>query len=300
MATKRLGPYRVDISNAQKVFFPDSGITKGEIVDYYARIAATMLPYVRGRIVTMRRFPNGIKGKSFYHKQVPDHFPDWIKRVEVEKEDGKLVQLVIENAATLVYLANQGCITPHVWLSRVDRRDRPDRLIFDLDPSDDDFALVRNGARELRKTLSQAGLKSYPMTTGSRGLHVIVPLDKSASFDETREFARQVAGNLAARRPKHFTVEQRKAKRQGRVFLDIFRNAYGQHGVAPYAVRAKPGAPVAAPLDWRELGNVNPQKYTIKNIFRRLSRKADPWKGMGRHAASIAAARAQLRGRSRT
>ena len=290
MPTKRYGPYNVEISNAEKVFFPDCGITKGEIVDYYSRVAKTMLPYVEGRIVTMRRFPNGITGKSFYQKEVPDYFPEWIERVEVQKENGKLVQLVIENAATLVYLANQACITPHVWLSRAVRRDRPDRLIFDLDPSDSDFAPVRDGARRLREMLQQAGLESYLMTTGSRGLHVVVPLDESATFEEARSFAQELAGELAAQDPKHFTVEQRKSKRKGRVFLDTLRNAYAQHGVAPYAVRAKPGAPVATPVDWEELSNVEPRKYTVKNIFRRLSRKRDPWKAIGRHAASVAAA----------
>lgn len=293
MPTKRYGPYSIEVSNVEKVFFPDCGITKGEIVDYYARVAETMLPHVRGRIVTMRRFPNGITGKSFYQKEVPDYFPEWIKRVEVKKEDGRLVQLVIENAATLVYLANQACITPHVWLSRAVSRDRPDRLIFDLDPSNSDFAPVRDGARQLREMLQQAGLHPYLMTTGSRGLHLVVPLDESASFDETRNFAQQVAEDLAARDPKHFTVEQRKAKRKGRIFLDTFRNAYAQHGVAPYAVRAKPGAPVATPIDWKELGSIEPQKYTVKDIFQRLSRKTDPWKGIGRHASSIAAAARQ-------
>jgi bifunctional non-homologous end joining protein LigD len=249
-----------------------------------------MLTYVRGRIVTMRRFPNGITGKSFYQKEVPDYFPEWIQRVEVKKEDGKLVQLVIENAATLVYLANQACITPHVWLSRAVRRDRPDRLIFDLDPSGGDFAPVRDGARMLREMLQQAGLEPYLMTTGSRGLHVVVALDESATFDETRSFAQQVASGLVAREPKHFTVEQRKSKRKDRIFLDTLRNAYAQHGVAPYAVRAKPGAPVATPIDWKELGNIGPQTYTVKNIFQRLSRKTDPWKGIGRHVSSIAAA----------
>ncbi|HXV80558.1 MAG TPA: non-homologous end-joining DNA ligase [Candidatus Binatia bacterium] len=293
MPTKRYGPYSIEIFNAGKVFFPDCGITKGEIVDYYDRVAETMLPHVRGRIVTMRRFPNGITGKSFYQKEVPDYFPEWIERVEVKKEDGKLVQLVIENAATLVYLANQACITPHVWLSRAVSRDRPDRLIFDLDPSDSDFGPVRDGARELREMLQQAGLHPYLMTTGSRGLHVVVPLDESASFDEARKFAQRVAEDLAARDPKHFTVEQRKAKRKGRIFLDTLRNAYAQHGVAPYAVRAKPGAPVATPVDWKELGSIEPQKYTVKNIFQRLSQKTDPWKGIGRHASSIAAAARQ-------
>lgn len=294
METRQYGRYVVEISHGEKVLFPDNGITKHDIVDYYDRIAETMLPHVAGRIVTMRRFPNGIGGKAFYQKEVPDYFPDWIKRVEVEKEDGKLVQLIIENTATLVYLANQACITPHVWLSQAKKRDCPDRMIFDLDPSDRDFGPVREGARELRRILQGVGLTAYVMTTGSRGLHVTVPLDAQTPFDEVRDFARQVAGLLSSREPEHFTTEQRKEKRHGKVFIDFLRNAYGQHGVAPYAVRAKRDAPVATPLDWRELGQANPRKYTVQNIFRRMSRKTDPWKDISRHAASVSRARTEV------
>lgn len=294
METRRYGSYVVEISSAEKVFFPDSGITKGDVVDYYDRIAETMLPHVSARIVTMHRFPNGIRGKSFYQKDVPDYFPNWIERVEVEKEDGRLVQLVIENAATLVYLANQACVTPHVWLSRHTKRHHPDRMIFDLDPSGPDFSPVREGARELRRLLRETGLEAYVMTTGSRGLHVTVPLDADADFDEVRNFTREVAELLCRREPKYFTTEQRKEKRRGRVFVDFLRNAYAQHGVAPYALRAQAGAPVAAPLDWEELGQAGPQKYTLRNMFRRMARKEDPWKDIARHAASASRARAQL------
>lgn len=294
METRRYGSYVVEISSADKVFFPDSGITKGNVIDYYDRIAETMLPHLRGRIVTMHRFPNGIDGKAFYQKDVPDYFPDWITTVEVEKEGGRLEQVVIENAATLVYLANQACITPHVWLSQVKKRHHPDRMIFDLDPSGRDFSPVRDGARELRSMLSELGLDAYVMTTGSRGLHVTVPLDASAGFDEVRDFARELAELLCGRNPKHFTTEQRKDKRRGRVFVDTLRNAYAQHGVAPYALRARKTAPVATPVDWEELGHVTPQKYTLRNVFRRMSRKTDPWIDIAQHAASVSRARKKL------
>lgn len=291
METRRYGGYVVEISSADKVLFPDRGITKRDVVDYYERIAETMLPHVAGRLVTMQRLPDGIDGEQFYQKDVPDYFPDWIKRIEVEKDGGTLVQLVIENTATLVYLANQACITPHVWLSRDEKLHHPDRMIFDLDPSTKDFGPVRDGARELRRILKGVGLDAHVMTTGSRGLHVTVPLDASAGFDEVRDFAMQVAERLRSRDPRHFTTEHRKHKRGGRVFLDTLRNAYAQHGVAPYALRAKPGAPVATPLDWGELGRAGPQKYTLRNIFRRTSQKQDPWKDIARHASSLSRAR---------
>lgn len=290
------GSRSFDASNEDKVFFPDTGITKGQLIDYYERVARVMLPHVRGRIVTMRRHPDGIDGKSFYQKEVPNHFPEWIETVEVEKEGGTLRQLTIENAATLAYLADQGCIAVHVWPSRADKPNHPDRLIFDLDPSTDDFGPVREAARATRDVLEEVRLSPHVMTTGSRGLHVVAPLDRRTDFDGVRDFASRVAKLLASRHPDSFTVEQRKNKRRARVFLDYLRNAYGQHAVAPYSVRARPGAPVATPLDWDEVGDskLHSQRYTVENLFRRLAHKDDPWKDIARHAASAAQARRRL------
>jgi len=294
----RLGSHTVELSRPDKVLFPDAGLTKSDLADYYRRAAETMLPYLRGRPVSMHRFPDGIDGEDFYHKEAPDYFPDWIRQVPVKiKEGGRQSQVVIGNAATLVYLADQACITPHVWLSRADRLNHPDRMIFDLDPPGDDFEIVRRGARALREVLEEEKLFAQVMTTGSRGLHVTVPLDRSADFETVRDFARQMAELLAARQPKVFTVETRKDKRRGRLFLDYLRNAYGQTAVPPYAVRARPGAPVAAPLGWEELsdGDLTARSYTIKNIFRRLGQKGDPWKGLGRHARSLNEPRRRLK-----
>lgn len=286
--TRRFGSHTVEISRPDKIFFPQAKISKGELIDYYERIADTMLPYVKRRIVTMHRFPNGVKGKSFYQKDVPDYFPHWISTVTVEKENGSLTQLMIQDSATLVYLASQACITPHIWLSRADRRHHPDRMIFDLDPSDENFTTVRAAARALHKLLEQLCLVSFVMTTGSRGLHVVVPLDRKAEFDVVRKFAGQVADIIVAHDPRRFTTEVRKNKRRGRVFIDTLRNAYAQHAVAPYAVRAKPEAPVAMPLDWHELNaDLHPRKYTIRNAFRRLTQKRDPWRAMTQHACSL-------------
>jgi bifunctional non-homologous end joining protein LigD len=287
----RYGSITVEISSADKVLFPNDGITKGDLATYYDKIALVMLPHVRDRAVTMHRFPNGLKGEGFIQKAVPDYFPDWIKTVSVRKVQGMVTHVVIDKAATLAYLADQACITPHVWLSRVDRLDHPDRLIFDLDPSGRDFEPVLEAAWGLHDLLSQIGLGAHVMTTGSRGLHVVAPLDRSADFDASRALARQVAHVIAQRTPDRLTLEQRKNKRRGRVFIDTMRNAYGQLAVAPYAVRALPGAPVAAPLAWDELDKfADAQAYTISSIFRRLARKGDPWKDIARRAHSIAAA----------
>ncbi len=289
-----VGGRAVEVSSPDKVLFPEDGITKADLAGYYARIADTMLPHLDGRPISMHRFPDGIDGEAFYQKDVPDYFPDWIRTERVEKEDGSLEMVIVEDPATLVYLASQACITPHTWLSRIDRPERPDRLIFDLDPPGDDFDPVRDAARRMRDLLEGLGLVPSVMITGSKGLHVTVPLDRSADFDEVRGFARRCAELLAGRHPEELTIEQRKAKRGGRVYIDTMRNAYAQTGVAPYAVRARPGAPVATPLDWSELGRAGPRSYTIGNLFRRLGRKDDPWAGIDREAGTVGRALERL------
>jgi bifunctional non-homologous end joining protein LigD len=281
----------IELSNLEKVYFPRDGITKGQLIDYYRRIAETMLPYVKDRPITMHRFPDGIDAEGFYQKEAPDYFPDWVRRVsiEVEEEGTTQPQVVCNDAATLVYLAEEACITPHIWLSRVDQIRRPDRLILDLDPPDGDFEPVRFAAKSLRALLDELDLRSLVMTTGSRGLHVLVPLDRQSDFDEVRAFAKRVATVLEERAPERLTVEMSKKKRGDRLFLDYLRNSYAQHAVAPYAVRPRPGAPVATPLDWEELsdGDLNSQTYNIGNIFRRLGQKQDPWGGMADRVSSL-------------
>jgi bifunctional non-homologous end joining protein LigD len=284
----------VEISNPDKALFPD-GLSKAELARYYERVAETMLPHVRGRPVHMQRFPDGIEGEEIQQKQAPDYFPKFVKRARVKRKRGGSVEhVVIDNAETLVYLADQACITPHVWLSRTDRLDDPDQLIFDLDPPGRDLAPVRDAARALRELLEEVGLAAYVKTTGSRGLHVVSPLDRSSGFDDTRAFARELAALLAEREPKRFTVEQRKEKRRRRLYLDTARNAYAQTAVAPYAVRALAGAPVACPLEWRELGRVEPQQFTVRNIARRLARREDPWAEIASDARSLREAQQRL------
>jgi len=288
---------KIELSNPNKVLFPDAGITKADLVDYYRRIATIALPHWRDRPLSQHRFPDGIDEEGFFQKDIPDHFPDWIARAELKAAEGRVTYVLANDAATLVYLANQACITPHLGLSRVDRIEHPDWLVLDLDPSDDDSEKVRFAARALHALLEELGLASFVQTSGSRGLHVVLPLDREADFDAVRAFAKDLAGHLAGRHPDRLTVEQRKAKRGDRVYLDVMRNAYGQTAVAPYAVRARAGAPIATPLDWREVDDrgLGPQRYTIANIFRRLAQKDDPWRHMDRKAQSLEGAAERLR-----
>jgi len=282
----KVGGRRIEVSNRDKVFFPEAEFSKGDLVDYYHQAAAYLLPHVRDRLVAMHRFPDGIDGPGFFHKDVPDHFPDWVHTERVEKKDGHLRQLVIDDAASLVYIADQGCVTPHVWLSRTDRRDHPDRMIFDLDPPGEDarasFDAVRWTARRLRELLETLGLVAFVMTSGSKGLHLHVPLDREAAFDDVRAFAMDAADLLVTRHPERLTREHRKAKRGNRVYLDVMRNAYAQTTVAPYALRAREGAPVATPLAWHELdrSDLHPR--------RRLRRRAGLRHGRGRSAGLAA------------
>jgi bifunctional non-homologous end joining protein LigD len=294
--TIEIDGYQIALSNIDKTLFPQAKISKGDLIDYYRRIAPTMLPHIAGRPLSLQRYPDGIEAGGFMQKNASDYFPDWIRRARLAKEDGEVDYVVAEDAATLVYLANQACITLHAGLFRIDRIDHPDMMVLDLDPSDDDFAKVKRAARDARGLLQDIGLASFVQTTGSRGLHVWVPLDRSASFDEVREVASNLAEALAARRPEERTTEQRKAKRGDRVFLDVARNAYGQTVVAPYSVRARPEASVATPLAWDELDSpaLGPRRYTVRNLFRRLAQKPDPWAGIEQHPQSLAPARRKL------
>lgn len=294
--TVRAGGRSIPLTNADKVLFPREGVTKGELVEYYRRVAGRMVPYLRGRPVMMQRLPDGMGGEEFLQKEAPAYFPKWIPRVRVPKEGGALYQIVCDDAATLVYLAAQACITPHVWLSRSDRLDVPDRLIIDIDPSDGHFADARSAAEAARVALSEAGLVPFLMATGSRGFHVVAPLRRGEGFDEVRRVARGLAAAVAALDPDLFTTEPRKAARRGRVYLDHLRNAYAQTAVPPYAVRARPGATIAVPLDWSELPDADPAGWSIRAIDERLQR-ADPWRGMARRARSLAAAKRWLQRR---
>jgi bifunctional non-homologous end joining protein LigD len=276
-----VGGITVPITHPDKVLFPADGITKADLARYHADVAGRMLPWLRDRPITMVRYPDGLDGQRFFQKNAPSYFPDWIRRVRVGKEGGEVEHAVCDNPATLVYLANQACIEIHGFLSRVGKLDTPDQLVFDFDPPDGKrFADVRRAALWARDLLDgELGLTSFVRTSGGRGLHVHVGLNRRANFEEVREFTHGVAGVLARRHPDTITVEQRKDKRGDRIYADVMRNAYAQTVVASYVVRARPGAPVATPLNWPEVEDdgLQPGQFTMATIRARLDGGTDPW-----------------------
>ena len=292
----RVGRHDVEVTRTAKVLFPADGITKGDLIGYYRRIAPWMLPHLRDRPLAMERYPDGIDQPSFFHKAVPSYFPDWIKKVTVKKAGGTITHVVCNNEATLVYLANQACITPHIWLSRIDKLRCPDQMVFDLDPSGENFEPVRAAAQSFGELLDKLELPAYVKTTGSRGLHVAVPLDREEDFDSVRAFARRLAEIVVNGDREHRTLEQRKERRLERVFVDTNRNAYAQTVAPAYAVRARPGAPISLPLDWSELNknDLRPNGVTIRTVFERLEKARDPWRDFRRHATSLNKARRKV------
>jgi bifunctional non-homologous end joining protein LigD len=292
-----LNSHTVRVTHADKILFPEDGITKSELAAYYARIAPAMLPHLRGRPLTMHRFPRGIDHEGFFHKEAPAYFPPWIRRVTISLRGGESQeQIVCEHEADIVYLSNQNCIDFHVWLSRQDRLNNPDRMVFDLDPPESDLSLAPRAARILRGILEEIGVTPHVLSTGSRGIHVVVPLVRNLDFDRVRAIAAEIAGMAVQTDPERFTMEQRIEKRGERLYFDVNRNAYVQTAVAPYSVRALPGAPVAAPLDWDELkgDEFDPRRHTIRNIFARLERKGDLWEDIDRGKVSLDAAAERL------
>src|SRR5690242_13073402 len=287
----------IKISRPSKILFPEDGITKAELIAYYEKIAPRMLPCCEDRPLVLQRFPDGIARFGFIQKATPAYYPSWIKRVTVKKQGGTVSHVVCDDPATLVYLANQACITFHTWLSRTGDLHCPDQLVVDFDPSrEGDVAGVVSGALALKELLDDLDLPSFVKSTGSRGVHVVVPLKGADDFDTVRGFARRLAGILVDRDASRYTLEFSKAERRGRVFIDINRNAYAQTAVATYSVRARRGAPVSVPLAWSELRHKSfrPDAVTIRNIFQRLDVAGDPWKGFRRRAVSLHGAARRL------
>ncbi|HEV3504936.1 MAG TPA: non-homologous end-joining DNA ligase [Actinomycetes bacterium] len=291
---------RVEITHPEKVLFPADGITKADLVAYYRTVAPRMLPLISGRPVTLQRFPDGIGRAGFLQKQVGRHFPDWIERVTAPNRRTRqgtvreeVTYAVCRTADDLAYLANQGCITPHVWLSRAPDIHHPDQMVFDLDPASDDLGVLRLAAASLRDLLTELGLAAFLKSSGSRGLHVVVPLVPAADTDTVKVFSFAVTEALATRHPDELTTEGRIANRHGRLYLDIGRNGYAQTMAAPYAVRALPGAPVSVPLDWSELDGFVPGRDTVTTIGDRLA-APDPWAGMEEAASGLEEAGSRL------
>jgi bifunctional non-homologous end joining protein LigD len=285
----------VTISNPDKVLFPDDAITKADLAAYYETVAPAMLPHVKNRPLMLQRFPNGLGREGWIQQDVGRGYPDWMPRVTVPKAKGTVTHAMVTDTPSLVYLANLNSITIHEWLSRADQIDNPDLMIIDLDPGPaTTFPEIRKAARATRALLEELDLPAYLKTSGSKGLHVAVPLKRRDTFEEVHETAAIIGQVLASRAPEQLTTEFRKEKRKGRLFLDMHRNQYGQHVVAPYTVRALPGAPVSAPIEWDELGRVEAQTFTLKSVPRRLERNGDPWKDMKARAVPLGPARKLL------
>jgi bifunctional non-homologous end joining protein LigD len=279
----------VTITHPDKVLFPDDGITKAELASYYESVAPIMLPHIRGRPVTMERYPSGIGTKGFMQKDVSKGFPDWLKRVEVPKKDGSVHHPIVGDKRSLLWLANQNCITPHVWTSRAPKVFQPDVCVFDLDPSIDDPEMLRDAALALRDLLTELELPTWLKTSGSKGFHIAVPLDGKARFGDVIRFANAVANLLVKRDPENLTLEFSKADRGRRILVDTGRNAYSATFAATYAVRAKQGAPVSAPCTWEELegGQVKPQTFTLRTMNRRIAQVGDLWSDMRKRGRSL-------------
>jgi bifunctional non-homologous end joining protein LigD len=288
--TLRVGRRAIEVTHPDKALFTDPVVTKLDLARYYERVAGAMLRHVRDRPLALESYPRGIATRGYYMKSVPDHFPDWIATTQVAKRGGSLTQVVAEDAATLVYLAAQNVITPHIWLSRVDEPRQPDRLIIDFDPAPGvSFATVRAAARDAGERLRDAGLATFAMVTGSRGVHVVSPLRRGPSYKAVHSYARAIAEAMVADDPKRLTLEWHKAERGERIFVDVNRINYAQHAVAPYGVRARPGAPVAMPIAWDELSDarLKPDRWTVRTAPDRLAAEGDMWQGIARRARAL-------------
>jgi bifunctional non-homologous end joining protein LigD len=285
------------ITHPDKVLFPDDGIAKGELAAYYESIAPLMLPHIRGRPVTMERYPSGIDKKGFWQKSVTKGFPDWLERVDVPKKDGVVHHPLVTDTRSLLWVTNQNTITQHVWVSRVPKLYYPDVCVFDLDPSrDDQPEVLRAAALALRALLKELGLPSFVKTSGSKGFHIVVSLDGKSRTGEVARFAAGVGKLLVARDPDHLTQEFSKADRGGRIYVDTGRNGYSATFAAAYAVRARPGAPVSAPCTWEEVesGAVGPRTFTLRTMADRVKRVGDLWHEMLKRKRSLDGALARL------
>lgn len=267
------------ITHPEKVLFPDDGITKGELAGYYDAMAPILLPHIRRRPLTMERYPRGIGAGGFWQKDVSRGFPAWLERVEVPKKDGVVHYPLMTDDRSLAWMANQNTVTPHVWVSRAPALANPDLCLFDLDPAHDAPDVLRRMTLALRDLLEELGLRSWVKTSGSKGFHLAVPLDGTANGDVVARFAHRVGALFVRRYPEHLTREFSKADRGGRILVDTGRNGFGATYAAPYAVRARAGAPVSAPCRWREIeqDGVRPQTFNLRSMAQRIDEAGDLW-----------------------
>lgn len=261
----------VEITHPEKVIFPEKNITKGEVAEYYYRIADKMLPFLKDRPLTLHRFPGGIGEQGFYQKNESEYFPDYIKRVEIPTEEGINTQLVCNSKKSLLYLVNQNTVAFHIWLSRKDKLRQPDKVIFDLDPPQDSFDKIKEAAKVVRSFFKKKKKEILLTTTGQSGLHLFYEIRRGKDFDEVKKEAKSVAEELTKLRPDLLTTKIRKEQREGKIFVDYLRNAYAQTAVCPFSLRPNEAAGIATPIEWEELSKLESADfYNISNIFRRL------------------------------
>lgn len=246
----------VKITHPEKFIFPDADITKLEMVQHYKKVAKLMLPYLKDRPLTLHRFPDGIDKNGFYQKNASDYFPDFIKTVKVETEEGENTQILCNTQKALLYLANQGTVGFHIWLSKKDKLYKPDKVVFDLDPPKNSFGKVKKAAQITGDFLREKGLNPKIMTTGQSGFHVWYKIQRRNTYDELRPKLKELVHELAAQNPNLFTTAVRKNKREGKIFIDYLRNAYGQTSVCPYSLRPNKSAGIATPIEWKQLERI--------------------------------------------
>jgi bifunctional non-homologous end joining protein LigD len=275
------------VHRPDKVLFGEIGYTKADLAEYFEQLADVLLPHLRDRPLVLHRFPDGVQRPGFFQKQVPDNAPEFVHTATVAagNERGHVRHVLADSTETLRFLADQACVELHRWLSRADRVNNPDLLVLDLDPPPTaDLGALRDTARASVELFEAAALVPFLMATGSSGYHVVAPLDGSADFDEVRSLTQAMADRLASAAPDERTTERSIRKRGDRIFLDTNRNAYAQTAIVPYSPRARPGAPVATPIELRELGKVTPDGFDPRSVRRRLAQKGDPWATMHDHA----------------
>jgi len=279
------------LTNPDRVLYPDLGLTKEDLARYYEGIGEWILPHLRGRPLTLLRCPEGYQ-KCFYQKHVNERVPQAIGRLEIEEDDGRATYMVADRLEALLGLVQMGVLELHTWGATRDRLDRPDRLTFDLDPDPSvSWTQVVEAARLMKTLLEELDLTCFLKTTGGKGLHVVVPIQRSHDWDEVKSFAKSVADHMVSTIPQRFTSNMAKRARRGKIFIDYLRNTRGATAIAAYSPRAKPGAPVSVPITWDELSTeITSDHFTVMNVPARLKQlRRDPWKGYGDAARRLTA-----------
>ena len=272
----------VNFTSLDRVVFPEAKLTKGDVLEYYAKVADVLLPHLRDRPITLERLPEGLGGQHFWQKNTPAYYPKWIPRVKLPTEKRTSVQYTLVNdLRTLLYLVNQNTITFHTWFSRVRTPDTPDFVLFDIDPHQSTFANAVKVAKKLHEILDSDGVENFIKTSGKSGLHVMTPWGaKRGNFEKARGFAAGIAQRVADALPRIATTERSISARGSRVYVDAMQNAKGKHAVPPYVLRATPAATVSMPLKWSELtAALTPKKFDMQTALKRIARsKSDPLK----------------------